>query len=113
MTPIVTLETALDFLQKLERHVHPHYHVGLIGSVMYKGQGRDLDIVIYPHNRSQTTEEQDIKEVTRLLTTFGLIFKQSYQDKRDKWNHYTSQGDTKIVESWLWNGCKVDVFIMR
>jgi hypothetical protein len=48
-----TRETAFQFLEPLEKFLADNgYHCALGGGVMYKGTSdKDLDVIVYPHNR--------------------------------------------------------------
>jgi hypothetical protein len=48
-------EQAMDVIEGLEPVMSElGAHVGLTGSILYKGQSeKDLDLIIYPHNKSE------------------------------------------------------------
>lgn len=54
--PVITLEEAIIICKELEVKLKEiGYHCGLTGSMLYKGQStKDIDIIIYPHQVSQT-----------------------------------------------------------
>jgi hypothetical protein len=104
-----TLIEALDFIRRLEPFVEPAgYHVGLLGSVLLKGDSeKDLDVLLYPHDMAQ----QDHARLQQALLAADLCPLLSVANIHDIWRRKGSN-DTKRVESWLFGRKRVDLFLL-
>ena len=104
-----TLVDALDFLRGLQARVEPiGYHVGLLGSVLLKGESlNDLDILIYP----ASTEKKSHGRLFDVFIGYNMTLVIDVQDVQAKWRRDGSQ-DTKQVSVWSWGGRSVDVFFL-
>lgn len=62
--PVITFEEAITLCRELEVRLKDiGYHCGLTGSMLYKGKStKDIDIIIYPHQVSQTRPMNDVLE---------------------------------------------------
>ena len=102
-----TLEQGLEFARQLEvkiKRISSHYHVGLTGSTLYKGESKkDLDIILYPHKSTQ----KDRKYLDKVLIEFGLKF------VSDRTETYAVYGNDKEVVQYSYKGKRVDIFFLE
>ncbi len=104
---------AFEFLPYLWEKMAPEYHVGLTGSVLYRGWSlKDLDVIIYP--RSEVTKEFDPVRVRQLLSEAGLT-PRSISNEHASCNGdvHGSKWENRLVEIWEWKGKRVDVFFFN
>lgn len=87
------------------------FHVGLTGSVLYKGSSdKDLDLIVYPHK----TGEKTLNDAVRALKSLGFVRWFNYKAVRAA----RGQGDfeygydNKKVEIWRYNKKRVDIFFL-
>jgi hypothetical protein len=112
--PRWTLEEALTFLKLLEEDVSARgWHVGVTGSVLFTGKsGKDLDVILYPHDRSQHPDKDAVREALVALDCRRMFTRDQVLA------HWQSKGstDTKYVETWSYRGRrriqKFDVFFL-
>lgn len=97
----------LDEALTLIRHFQPLFevkgwHLGLTGSVLYRFEShKDLDLIVYPHKRTEQTKPDDALEVIKSLG-FTLV---EHRDHR----HYN---DSKTVYQFTYNNKRIDMFIL-
>ena len=99
-----TRDEVLGIIEKLQPTLLPHYHAGLWGSVLTKGQSnKDFDLIIIPHN---ALIRNDYAEIAGLLTAFGFTDRQTF----DGLNRNPVYNDSRHIEKWKYGGRRVDVF---
>lgn len=105
-----TLKEARNTLLRIEAILQPHYHVGMLGSVLHKGHSEnDLDIVIFP----DSSPRFDVEEVQGLLKGMGLELKVPRDTVLKYWRKKGSN-DNKYVEVWFDEiGRRIDVFYWK
>jgi hypothetical protein len=107
-----TLPEGRRLIQRLERHLRPHYFSALAGSVLYRGRSaKDLDVVILPMHAGRCV----LAEIYTGLTAAGL--EQRVSAARVQ-RHWRSKGitDTKHVEVWhpcsgVYEGRRIDIIL--
>jgi hypothetical protein len=104
------LTGALILARVLEEALAPvGFHVGLIGSVLIKGQSsNDLDLVLFPNS----TAKIDVLEVWQQLHKAGLRPVKTRAQVARAWE-YSGSRDAKHVEVWMYQNRRVDLFFMR
>ena len=85
------------------------WHVGITGSVMYRGYSdKDLDIIAYPRN----TETSKPEKLTAYLRSLGWRRRSTAEATREVWRE-RGITDAKSVEVWaLPDGRRVDLMVM-
>lgn len=89
--PLWTLEEALRYLRTIEAVVAQscNAHVGLAGGVLLRGQSfKDLDILIYGHNKKNVGWVHTLEELKRT----GLI--KNVERSLDAWLNETPRGSS-------------------
>jgi len=102
-----THRQALEFIEGLEEHIAPHYHIAMMGSVLHHGwSSKDLDIIIFPH----TTAHSDLVEIHELLVSFGMSLRLTCAEIHKFWREKGS-ADEKWVEVYDYQRKRIDVFL--
>jgi hypothetical protein len=98
--PIVwTRNEVMLIIEELQPKLLPHYHAGLWGSVLTKGESRkDFDLIIIPTEQTHN----DYDEIKKILTTFGMSHRKNLNPG------YVN----KHVEVWDYRARRVDVMNM-
>ena len=104
------LAEAVAFAQYLQPFVlKVGYHVGLLGSVLTKGESqKDLDILLYPHTSAKV-------DLEGLYTTMGEAGMKRIVPFANvcRVRAQMKSFDTKHVEVWEHERRRVDVFFLR
>ncbi len=95
------LSEAIELCQILEKAFEKEnvgYHTGLTGGCLYKrGERKDCDIIIYPHNTHiKERNKTDKSKITKIFTTLGIVLRE----------------DNGKMGKWEWQGKRVDFFIL-
>lgn len=97
-----TLEDGACFIRRWEEHAVKHgVHLGLTGSVLYKGfSKKDLDVIVYPH---QTNKEYSFQKFRDALSPpdFWIDATEYHED------------DEKEVWSLRLEGQRIDFFFLK
>lgn len=104
-----TLDEALDFVRHLEEWVSKvGFHVGLMGSVLTKGQStKDLDVIIYPRDKNS----HDMNSLGRMLRMAGCVMIATPEVVARRWRQLGSADSKKCIVVHH-HGRRVDVFLM-
>jgi predicted nucleotidyltransferase len=103
---IWTREEALLFCSvHWEKFKEIGWHIGLTGSVLYKGHSsKDLDLIFYPRK----TQQKDRQKLCALLELLG------WKREKDLTSLSHERLDLKHVELWeTAEGNRVDIFILQ
>lgn len=103
-----TLESARDFLQRLERQISPSWHCALGGGVLYRGtSNHDLDVILIPHSTTEPVINHkihdvywDVSPIYEAMRFFGFERSKTADEMKKHWES-KGGGDTKHVEVWL------------
>lgn len=79
---------------------------------MYRGEGNDLDLIVFPNNINNLTKERMIEEVSERLKIVGLKKRFNYEQVQKSWKKEKNSDDSKTVEIWNYNNHKVDIFYL-
>ncbi len=110
-----TLEEALEFIRVIEPiFADVGWHVGLTGSVLYKGvSDHDLDVIVFPHSTAIASKDA-------LLEALKRAEMRPQFSREAVLNHWRTKGsnDDKWVEVWIvkaerWRGRRVDLFFLQ
>ena len=97
-----TIHEVVDIIKKLQPTLLPHYHTGLWGSVLTKGQSyKDFDLIIISHD---SDVRNDYDEIADKLTAFGFTDRERFDNLKPFYN------ECRHIEKWKYDGRRVDVF---
>lgn len=106
-----TLDEALVLCRRIqEAVVTTGYHVALGGGVLLRGYShKDVDVFLYPNDSSY---EQDRAPTIAALQNAGLRRRLEAKDVQAIWRRAGSS-DNKVVEMWIYDGKRVDLFWVK
>lgn len=108
MDPL-TLAQAIEICREIEEKLKPiGYHCGLTGSTLYKGiSTKDIDIIVYPHQISQTLR------LSEIIAQIGL--RTNMYPSQDCYHPKEIAPSTtdKLVVVGNYNGVRVDLFFLQ
>lgn len=102
-----TLEEAITLIRlwKIDISAKTDWHLGITGSVLYKGQStKDLDLICYPNNTERSKSTEDLLNT---LKTLSLVF---HEDRTAEHQH--QYNDCKIVYKCSYGFKRIDLFLL-
>lgn len=104
---IITPKIAIDWIREKEPiAASMNFHLGLTGSVLFKGESiKDFDVIAYPHNPHLPTDKAE------LLKAMGLALNDDNQRRFAMYADKTYGRNVAICSTE--SGLRVDVLFMQ
>lgn len=109
MSNKITLEKSIEICREIEDKLKPiSYHCGLTGSTLYKGESeKDIDIIVYPHQISNTVS------LNKILETLGVYTEMYGTQGCQKPITIRPSTTDKLVVVCEYKGIRIDLFVMQ
>ena len=113
MTVLWTIDAALPLVRLIEAEcASAGWHVGLAGGVLHSGESdHDLDVIVYPRQRTTGARRPRYQELCAALRRAGLKRRMTHEELTGHWRRKGLR-DRKWVEVWMKGARRVDLLVL-